>query len=255
MYDFTVVITTHRRPLLLSRALHSLRGQTDGNIQIVVVSDISCPETYDVVGQFLTGEDRFVQRSGQPGPAASRNVGMKLIEGEFAVFLDDDDAFTENFFADVKGHLTKDSVLFSDYHVVFERAHEQGYVPTSAEYKPLAARNIDEIHVKNFIPLHCLVYPAEVLRRCTFDPTLKLNEDWDFLLAVVREMPFRHVPITGPMVYSREKADNRGRSNNELLVDTYRRVYRKWPAPRPDIAAARHSFFAANGVEAALADL
>ena len=256
MSSFSVVITTHKRPLMLSRALGSLKGQSHRDIQIVVVADAPCAETYGVVTAMLGGSDRFVQRTDRPGPAASRNLGLQLADAEFTVFLDDDDAFTESFFADVERLISADDILYTDYHVVFEQNDGNDYVPLAAERKSLAARHIDDLHVKNFIPLHCLVYPTPVLRRCRFDPTLELNEDWAFLLAVGRQAPFRHAPIAGPIVYTRAQADNRGRSNNDhLLADIYRRVYKSQPSPTPEIASARRRFMAAQGLESSLADL
>ncbi|WP_158811879.1 glycosyltransferase [Beijerinckia sp. L45] len=255
MHRHSVIITTHKRPLMLARAIQSVKDQSYGAIQLVIVSDVACAETYGVVTSMLTASDVFIQRSGVPGPAASRNVGLKLVDAAFVAFLDDDDAFTEDFFRTIDPDLDDGSVLYTDYHVVHERAEGAGYVPVSAEKRSLANKALDDLHVKNFIPLHCLVYPTAVVRKRLFDPSLSLNEDWGFLLDVAQDTPFRHVPIEGPIIYTRERADNRGRSNDHLLVDTYRRIYRTFPAPTPSIRIARQAFLQDNGIGSSLDDL
>jgi glycosyltransferase involved in cell wall biosynthesis len=255
MHRHSVVITTHKRPALLGRAIRSIKDQTVAAIQLVIVSDVACPETYGVVTSLLGDGDLFVQRNGKPGPAASRNVGIKLVDAEFAVFLDDDDAFTPDFFRDIDPHLSGGDVVYTNYHTVFERADGDGFVPYAAEKRVISNNSIDDLHVKNFIPLHCLVYPTPIVRQRQFDPTLILNEDWGFLLDVAAVAPFRHVPIEGPIVYTRDRVDNRGRSNDHLLVETYRRVYKTFPAPTQAIKLKRHAFLEANDIEASLADL
>jgi glycosyltransferase involved in cell wall biosynthesis len=255
MHRHSVIIATHKRPVLLARAIRSIKAQTDADIHVVVVSDVACAETYDVVTSLLAKDDVFVQRSGVPGPAASRNVGIKVADAAFVAFLDDDDAFTEDFFRAIDPHLSDADVVYTDYHVVHERVEGAAFVPVSAEKRSLANRSTDELHVKNFIPLHCLIYPRHVVAQRQFDPTLVLNEDWGFLLDVAQDTAFRHVDLEGPIIYTRDRADNRGRSNDHLLVETYRRIYRAFPGPTPAIKAARQAFLESNGIEAAVADL
>ena len=255
MHRHSVIITTHKRPVLLARAIQSIKSQLYDDIQIVVVSDVDCPETYRVATSMLGDSDVFVLRGGQPGPAASRNVGLKLVDAAFVTFVDDDDAFTEGFFHTIDAHLTEGDVVYTDYHVVHERAEGAGFVPVSAEKHSLSGKAIDDLHVKNFIPLHCLIYPTAIVRHRQFDQTLSLNEDWAFLLDVARDASFRYVPIEGPIIYTRQHADNRGRSNDHLLIETYQRIYKAWPGPTPAIKAARRDFFQNNGIEASLDDL
>lgn len=251
MSKLSVIITTHERPRLLARAIASLKTQQDADIQVIVVSDTACAATHAVATGMLTGPDRFLVRADTRGPAASRNAGLRLADGDHVVFLDDDDAFTERFFCTLAPHLTDTDIVYTNYHVVLERVQGDEYVPLTAQHRPLGERAIADLYVKNFIPLHCLVYPRAVVERCTFDPTLPLNEDWEFLLAAAAQAPLRHVPIDGPIIYARERADNRGRSNDDLLETVYRRIYAQWPAPTPEIADARRRFFSQHNLQAA----
>ena len=256
MHRHSVVITTHKRPVLLGRAIRSVKDQTiEDNIQIIVVSDVDCPQTYAAAVPLLGAGDAFVQRAGAPGPAASRNIGLKLVDAAFTAFLDDDDAFTSDFFEKIDAYLSHDDVLYTDYHVVFETSVETGCKPLRAEKRSLGERGIGDLHVKNFIPLHCAVYPTRVIRDLSFDTALKLNEDWAFLLDVAKKAAFRHLPVEGPIIYTRERADNRGRSNDDLLIETYQTIYKTWPAPTTALKQARQAFLQANGVAAEISDL
>jgi glycosyltransferase involved in cell wall biosynthesis len=255
MNMYSVVITTHKRPELLRRAIQSVKDQTYGNTQIILVSDIGCPDTYTIASTMLNGSDIFVQRASSPGPAQSRNVGIRNATGDYVIFLDDDDALSANYLANAEAHAKAGEVLYTDFHVVFERFENGAALPLEVERRTLAEKQIDELYVKNFIPAPCLVYPLEAISNLSFDNDLVLNEDWDFILNVLSTTPLHHVPIDGPIIYTRVVADNRGRKNDHLLVDTYRTIYKNRPAPSPELKLARQSFFASIGLSAALADL
>jgi glycosyltransferase involved in cell wall biosynthesis len=255
MAGYCVVITTHERPLLLTRAIRSVKAQHAGRVQIVLVSDIACEATQRVASALLGGDDIFVQRGGRPGPAESRNIGIKLAGADFVIFLDDDDALAPNYLRDAERRATSEAVLYTDFHAILERVEPDGFTPVAGERRSLADRAVEDLWVKNFIPPACLVYPIGALRGRRVEPDLVLNEDWDFILNILADYPFTHVPIDGPLVYTRDVADNRGNRNNHLLEATYRAIYRNRPAPTPALKHARQAFLAANGIGADLADL
>lgn len=254
MPDFTVIVTTHDRPKLLGRALHSIKAQKGVSVQTIVVIDRACPATQAKVSAMLGDDDIFVQRCGTPGPAQSRNLGIDLATGDNLVFLDDDDTLSPRFLAEAAERVDGRTVLYADFSVILERFEGDAAVILSAERRSLADRNTDDLYVKNFIPLACLVYPRAALAGRRYDPSLVLNEDWDFLLNVMAGSPLSHVPIDSFEVHSRVTPDNRGRSNDQLLVPTYLKIYANRPAPTLECRLARQAFFASVGLEAPLTD-
>ena len=155
MNTYSVIITTHDRPAFLGRAISSVKAQTDVRHQIVVVSDDASADTYKVASDLLSNEDVFVQRGGQPGPAASRNFGTLLAKGDYVIFLDDDDAFSPDYLYEANRHASKAEVLYTDYYSVFERLDNGSSVLVGGERRSLAAKDLNSIHVKNFIPPAC----------------------------------------------------------------------------------------------------
>jgi len=252
---FSVIITTHNRPVLLSRAIQSVKAQMQPGDEIIVVSDVYCPDTAQVVSSLLDGQHIYVQRKGQAGPAESRNLGITLARGDLVIFLDDDDALSGQYLANARTLSNGSDVLYVDYFAVWERIENGIPVPVSGERRSLGVTPLASIYAKNFIPPACLVYPRGAVAGRRFDPELILNEDWDFILNVMTGAGLRHVPIDGPIVYTRETIDNRGRNNDHRLVDTYRTIYKNRPAPTQDQKLARQSFFASCGLTASLADL
>lgn len=88
MQRVSIIITTHNRPRLLSRAVESAR-LSGRDPEIVVVDDASTDETGELC-RSLHGI-RYVRGERNQGVARARNVGLRASSGEFISFLDDDD--------------------------------------------------------------------------------------------------------------------------------------------------------------------
>lgn len=73
----------------LSEALDSIITQTYRSIKIIVVDDGSTDGTPAVVNRY--GPEITYIRQQNAGPAAARNVGLRVTESEFVAFLDSDD--------------------------------------------------------------------------------------------------------------------------------------------------------------------
>jgi glycosyltransferase involved in cell wall biosynthesis len=73
----------------LAEAVESILKQTYRSVKIIVVDDGSTDGTPTVMNQF----EQKVRYLRQPnaGPAAARNLGLTIAEGEFVAFLDADD--------------------------------------------------------------------------------------------------------------------------------------------------------------------
>jgi glycosyltransferase involved in cell wall biosynthesis len=224
---FSVVMATHHRPATLARAIASLRAQTCANFEILLVADALDAETAAVVARDLGPADSFVKRTGPSGPAASRNQGLAMARGEWVVFLDDDDTFEPHHLAALLPHCQRADaqVLFTDITIVTEDREQS-------------------LWVKNFIPLHCLAYRRSLLQGLAFDTHLASQEDWDWLLGVCsRALPV-HVTGGGAVMHKDyvNPGARRGQqeaSNNTTVVLDFLHVYRRWPAPTPELKAAR----------------
>ncbi|MFW6120097.1 MAG: FkbM family methyltransferase [Petrotogales bacterium] len=89
----SVIIPTHNRANLVSRAIQSVLYQTFQNLEIIVVDDASSDNTPDVI-ETLRREDnrvRYIRNEISLGGSGARNVGIQNARGDYISFLDDDD--------------------------------------------------------------------------------------------------------------------------------------------------------------------
>jgi glycosyltransferase involved in cell wall biosynthesis len=85
----SVVIPTRTRDVALARCLESLRSQVISELDEVIVSDDGVSKTTQGMIESRFSFARWTAGP-QRGPAANRNHGASLTNGDFIVFLDDD---------------------------------------------------------------------------------------------------------------------------------------------------------------------
>lgn len=252
---FSIVMATHLRAATLARALASLRAQTCTDFEVILVADALDADTAAVVARDLGEEDSFLRRNGRPGPAESRNRGLAMARGEWVVFLDDDDTLEPHHLATLLPHCRQPEaqVLHTDVTIVTEDRQQPGMPELGRQPMTLGPQDTATLWVKNFLPLHCLAYRRHLLQGLRFDAHMASQEDWDFLLGVCsRAMP-RYVAGGGAVMHKDyvNPGQRRGQqesSNNTTVVLDFLHAYRRWPAPTPELKAARASLLAGVGL-------
>lgn len=255
---FSIIIATHHRPDLLTRALQSVRNSTYHDYELIVVADCCDANTMHVVGEYISEQDTFIKRIGKQGPAISRNLGLYHARGRYIIFLDDDDAFSPDYLeqAALATQQHPGLVLYTDYYVVEENSPAPD-VGTKAYNISLADQEIQTLYVKNFILNHCAIFPRESVQGREQDPHLSSLDDWDFLLNVASETGFKYVDISGAIVYkdyanTRTRRGSNAANNGWATVSDYLTVYKKWPAPSLHLRLSRQRLLASAGQQVPL---
>jgi glycosyltransferase involved in cell wall biosynthesis len=90
----SVIIPAYNCEDDLPGTLESVRKQTYGNIEIIVVDDGSSDGTGKVAEGYVDSGKVRCYRQENGGPGAARNLGIRFAKGEFIAFLDADDFLT-----------------------------------------------------------------------------------------------------------------------------------------------------------------
>lgn len=200
----SVIIRSMNRPSLTD-AIASVAAQTYPNIEIIVVNACGGPHPLPahpaerlalrVVGQ--------VSESRAPGDAetclplsrsGAANLGLRSLQGEFGLFLDDDD-------------------LLQPMHLHNLLTALQARVNAAAAYSGVRVegpggqwlRDYDipwqreRLWGINYLPIHAVLFRISAVRavNARFDDQLPVMEDWDFWCQLSHHSPFVHVPGIG----------------------------------------------------------
>jgi glycosyltransferase involved in cell wall biosynthesis len=205
MIDFSVVIPTYRRPKELGEAIASVRRQSGVSFEILVVDDSPEGSAESVIRALSDPRVNYRKTPEPTGgvPSVVRNLAWPDAKGQFVHFLDDDDVVPDGQYAAVRAAFD----TYPKVGLVFGRVEPFGScAPEQLEherrYFAMAARHAKSSSLFGtrfafasqmlFGPI-MLVCSAGVVRRESlekvggFDPQIRLYEDTDFYVRIMRE--------------------------------------------------------------------
>lgn len=94
---FSVIIPAHNSEQYIRKGLDSIREQTFKDYELIVVCDSCTDKTEDVAREYTDN----VIRIDEQNDGMARNAGLDAAQGEFVLFLDDDDWFMHEFVFEV----------------------------------------------------------------------------------------------------------------------------------------------------------
>jgi glycosyltransferase involved in cell wall biosynthesis len=193
----SVVITTHNRLTFLREAIASVRQQTLGSYEVVVVDDASSDGTADWLVDVQEHRLRWFRNDQAVERSAARNRGLEHAAGEFVLFLDDDDRLRPRALEKLVAALGR---------------HPKGVLAAGARWKfgeqRAGSRIIHPLRERVLRPWRELLAGAgwamisgQVLQRAEplraaggYRPDLKRAEDRELWLRLVHEGPFVVIP-------------------------------------------------------------
>lgn len=176
----SVVMAAYNGAHLIEETLASLRDQTLGDFEVLVVDDCSTDDTRAVVRRWPDARVRLIEAPVNGGPVRARNLAFAQARGRYIAGLDQDDICLADRFAAQVAYLDAhaDTVLVAATATVFEgrreRASQQATNSTPALIRWL-------LHVKNPLVWSTTMTRASVARQ--LDPFTRPDclyaEDFD----------------------------------------------------------------------------
>lgn len=92
---FSIIVAAYNVERYIGECLESLKAQTFGDFECIVVNDCSQDGTLAAIESAVSGDARFsvLTLSQNSGLSAARNAGIAAAQGEFLMFLDGDDYY------------------------------------------------------------------------------------------------------------------------------------------------------------------
>lgn len=240
-----VVIRTRNRPALLREALESLRAQTARPSQVVVVNDGGASPR-EVTDAFRDAFDIALEDPKQRrGRSSAANRGVAVAKEELVAFLDDDDRCFPDHLERLADRFRQgpEPVVYSDAVTVVYGQGESGWEPRVRTLQYSLDFDPDYLLYANYIPIHTLLLPRELfLKVGGFDEGLEYSEDWDFLIRLAAETPFRHLRAVTCEYRVFEPQSNdptHVAAGAAAFQDARRKIFERYAARRTDAGLAR----------------
>lgn len=232
MPTVSVIIPTYRRSHLVGQAIESVLAQSYTDYEVIVVNDGSTDKTAEVLARF--GNKISVVHQRNKGLSAARNAGIRIAQGRYIAFLDDDDLWLphklEKQIACLEAH-PKIGLVYSDMFCF----NENGMLPnTWAKANPgPQVPLLWTLFVRNFIPVPTVVIRRECLDAVgLFDETLTSCEDYDMWLRIIPKWQVHS--INEPLAHYRQSPDSM-QNNEERMFVNWLRVKEKAFHSHPEL--------------------
>lgn len=86
----SIILPTYNSEKYIKSCLNSIKNQTYGNIEIIIVDQKSTDETFKIIKQFKAKFISIEKPKFYSPPSKSRNIGAKIAKGEILYHLDSD---------------------------------------------------------------------------------------------------------------------------------------------------------------------
>ncbi|MDR1460680.1 MAG: glycosyltransferase [Campylobacteraceae bacterium] len=93
----SIIIPVYNVEPYLRQCLDSVINQTLKEIEIICVDDGSTDKSFDMLNEYAVKDSRFIIiKQKNSGAAIARNMALKIMKGEYFVFMDPDDFYPNN---------------------------------------------------------------------------------------------------------------------------------------------------------------
>jgi GT2 family glycosyltransferase len=225
----SIVVRTYPGRLpLLQQALLSLARQTYRPLEVIVVEDGGDTAKDYVEGlRGSSGLDLVYYSAPKQGRSHTGNLGLALVRGAYAGFLDDDDLLyadhVETLVQALQNDVAHDAVYAHAFEVETAFA-KSGWVPyreSSPKSRMPVAFDRQALWVANYIPIQTVLFRRDLYERLGgFSESLDALEDWDLWQRYALDKDFGYVDKTTSLY--RMPAGNDRRPERALeLADHY----------------------------------
>lgn len=184
----SVIIPTHNRNHLLKRAIQSVLDQTFKDYEIIVVDDTWA--TTEISDDYPNVH--FLHIPETPYPGVSRNAGIKISNGKYIAFLDDDDIWYPE--------KLKKQISFLEQYPNISLICSNGNVEKDLYIKRIIINEpnmFSQEIIGDFVVTSSCVIRKELLEKTGAYNKLPLCEDYDFSIrfAAVTQIYYDPTPL------------------------------------------------------------
>lgn len=224
----SVIMPCYNGEKFIGEAIESALNQTYKNWELIIVDDRSTDNSKKIIKQYYIADTRiqYIQHKKNKGIPSTRNTGIKISNGEYIAFLDQDDLWMKDkldlFIREFNRYDAKVGIIFSDIEIVFaDNIISRNYKKVNYyKIQKLNKRNfIKKLFMGNFIKTTSQV----ILRKECFnklgllDERLHGGDDGDFWLRAAGEFNFKYLDI--PLTKYRFHKENTSKKIRYYMIE------------------------------------
>lgn len=219
----SIIIPCYNSEKYISETLSCILSQTYKKIEVIIIDDGSTDNSVEQITNYISTLSNFkLITQNNFGVSAARKNAIKYAIGKYIVCLDSDDLIAENYIEKCVNFLEENR----DFSIVYSKARFFDKVNKSWE--------LPKFDLKSFLMENCIFVTAmfrkeDYLKVDGFDPNLKMLEDWDMFISIIKNGG-KVYRIDEELFFYRQRKNSSSIMNNsteELLSDSMLYIYNK----------------------------
>jgi glycosyltransferase involved in cell wall biosynthesis len=227
----SVILPSHNRENLVSRAVDSVLTQSFSDFELILVDDCSTDNTRRVLDQYRdTPRVRLIFSDTNLGASGARNLGLSKARGSLIAFQDSDDYWMpDKLRLQVQALDASPECGICYCGSLYYSAQNSYYIPGRI-FRRLDGDLSSEILWENTTSTQTLVIRREILDQVgLFDSRLDPVEDWELMIRVAQVTQFRFIPEPLVIIYGTPGSISSFRANNAeargKIVEKHRALF------------------------------
>jgi glycosyltransferase involved in cell wall biosynthesis len=190
----SVIIPVYNRADYIGDAVASIRSQTFGDFELLVVDDGSTDSTVDRVRSIRDPRVRLVRHESNRGIPASRNTGLDHARGAFIAWLDSDDIARPRRLEEQVGFLRSNPGV-ALVGACAGKINPSGMPRRGTRVPPLSSADIGAwLLFRTPFQQSSVTGRAEILKHYRYREENPVLEDLDMFIRIGRDHPLRNLP-------------------------------------------------------------
>ena len=224
----SVVITTYMRsPKVVFRAIESVLNQTYPDIEIIIVDDSPAdyPQRTILEKEISKYNVKYIQHPTNMGACVARNTGLRVANGKYIAFLDDDDEWLPDKIERQLSKFTDDQIaLVYCARVVID---DSSNTVSNEELVEASGYIFDSLIFNNFIGSTSfpLIRKSALDEIGGFDPKIQSAQDYDVWLRLSQKYKVDYVSV--PLVKYHIHGGERISTNHKARISGQERLIQK----------------------------
>jgi len=224
----SVIIPTHNRPNLVSRAIGSVLNQTYKNLEVIVVDCGLKERAESIVLGFTDPRITYIKSEKDLNGSEARNIGIGRSGGEYIAFLDDDDEWLSD-------KLKVQMSLFvcdpEDVGFCFSSVYKNDCglnIPTRVLEGVLDYKKVSLTNFKGFLTSTLMLRRSVISKIGNFDENLPSHQEAEFILRASQWFKGRGINQPLSRMFSYTTHEHVGGSLDRRAEGRLRVIQRHW---------------------------
>lgn len=201
---FSIIIPTYNRGYVIWKTIQRIKEQIYPYWELLIMDDGSTDNTQRVVSEFQKDPRIKYFKLPHKGGQVARNKGLEYAQGSIIAYVDSDDCIYDNFLSvaleQFEKHPTK-MFATSNYNRRVEQ-YDKDYKLVNLVRSSCVQKNsvtIEDFYQRRIEPCGTGIFIRRSVIKdgVRWDPSIKIFQDWDFILNLGRKYPkgYLHIPL------------------------------------------------------------